>query len=396
MKIREIEADPGEVKFGKDFLLRFLIEQVLKGLFYQVLRFHIAVREALIIRLIQRYLVLGLRRFVFDHHAEHIDLIFHEFGDRHFCHMLFPVLHISSVLTNTFVVYDMNTMTQVRRDFRVGKVAIVGRPNVGKSTLLNAFVQHKVAIISPKPQTTRAQIVAFFEDDRGQIFFFDTPGFYSTRAGVSHYNSLMADAIGEADLVLYVVDHTRDWGEEEERIWNAVSASEKPVLLILNKIDVPGHSFRDSYLALLEKRVKAVVPVSALLEQHVRSVIDQIFALLPVGVRDATVDFFPTPLLSQSSKEYLAELLREKVYLNTGQEVPYQTSARITSVDEDEEKNTLKIVGKIIVSDERYKGMLIGRKGVKIAQIRTAFRRELELATGKRVLINLQVVTNDE
>ncbi len=286
----------------------------------------------------------------------------------------------------------MKTQSQ---DFRVGKVALVGRPNVGKSTLLNSFVSQKVAIISPKPQTTRSQIVAYYEDERGQIFFLDTPGFYSARAGVSQFNSLMANAIKEADLILYVVDHTRDWGQEEERIWNMVLGSEKPVILVINKIDVSAPSFKASYLALLASKVKAVIEASALRAQHIKSVIEQIYQFLPVGERDATVDYFPTPLLSQSSKEFLAELIREKVYLLTGQEVPYQTTARVTSVEEDEEQNILKITGEVVVSNERYKGILIGRKGQKIEQIKTAFRRELELATGKRIFVNLRVVTND-
>ena len=118
--------------------------------------------------------------------------------------------------------------------YKVGKAAIVGRPNVGKSTLLNALVQHKVAIVSAKPQTTRSQIVAFLEDERGQIFFIDTPGFYAAKAGTSQYNSLIAQSIEEADVIVYLVDQTRDWGQEEERIWNQIEASEKPVLLTLN------------------------------------------------------------------------------------------------------------------------------------------------------------------
>ncbi|MCH7952183.1 GTPase Era [Patescibacteria group bacterium] len=277
--------------------------------------------------------------------------------------------------------------------YKVGKVAIVGRPNVGKSTLLNALLQHKVAIVSPKPQTTRSQIEAYFEDKRGQIFFLDTPGFYSAPSGTAQYNALIADAIRQADIIVYVVDHTRDWGQEEERMWNQVQASEKPAVLVINKIDVAQPSFLDSYKALLSKHVQAVVEVSASRERHLKPLMEHIFALLPSGVRDTTVDYFPTPLLSQSSKEYLAEIIREKVYRLTGQEVPYQTAVRVTSVEENEEKNILRVVGEILVSKDRYKGMLIGKKGQKIGEIRKAVRKELELATNKEVHINLRVVT---
>ncbi len=275
--------------------------------------------------------------------------------------------------------------------FRVGKVAIVGRPNVGKSTLFNALVQHKVAIVSSKPQTTRSSIVAYLEDKRGQIFFIDTPGFYSARKGTGQYNALIANSAREADVVIYLVDHTRKWGEEEERIWNIIEALEKPVILAINKTDKAHPSFKEQYKALISERVEETIEISALREQHLKTLVEMTFKHLPKGVRDATVDHFPSPLLSQSSKEYLAEIIREKVYRHTGQEVPYQTSVRVNEVDEDEENNSLRIRGVILVSNKRYKPMLIGRRGQKIAQIRKAVKKELELATGKRVSVSLVV-----
>lgn len=275
--------------------------------------------------------------------------------------------------------------------FKVGKVAIVGRPNVGKSTLLNALVKHKVAIVSPKPQTTRSQIVAFIEDKRGQIFFLDTPGFYSVRAGKGQYNALIKDSISEADVVVYLVDHTRDWGQEDERVWNMIQASEKRTIVVINKIDIDKPSYKEQYKALLTSHVDLLLEISALREKHLVPIIDKIFELLPQGERDISVDHFPTPLLSQSSREYLAELVREKVYLMTGQEVPYQTSVRVNSIEEDEEKNRLRIEGDILVSDERYKPILIGSKGKKIREIGRAVRKELELATNKQVVIDLEV-----
>lgn len=288
--------------------------------------------------------------------------------------------------------YDKNVVMVTESSYKVGRVAIVGRPNVGKSTLLNALVKHKVAIVSAKPQSTRSQIVAYHEDERGQIFFLDTPGFYSARAGTTQYNALIAGSIREADIIVYVVDHTRDWGQEEERIWNMVSASEKPVILVINKIDIDRVTYIDSYKTLLSSYVKATLEISALRERHLKPIFDELFVLLPTGERDATVDYFPTPLLSQSSKEYLAEIIREKIYQHTGQEVPYQTAVRVSSVEEDEEKNRLRILGEILVSDKRYKPMLIGKKGRKIGEIRKAVRKELELATNKKVHVSLQVV----
>ena len=162
--------------------------------------------------------------------------------------------------------------------------------------------------------------------------------------------------------------------------------------MVINKCDVEKPSYKDSYLALLKKQVKEVVEISALREQHLKTVVDKIFKLLPEGERDSTVDYFPTPLLSQSSSEYLAEIIREKVFQHTGQEVPYQTAVRVTSVEEDEEEKKLVIKGEILVSDKRYKPMLIGKKGQKIAEIRKAARKELEIATDKQVHVKLIVV----
>lgn len=287
----------------------------------------------------------------------------------------------------------MGTRMTQRAGFRVGKVAIVGRPNVGKSTLLNALVGQKVAIVSDKPQTTRSQIVAYLEDERGQIFFLDTPGFYAARPGTAQYNTLIADSIREADVLVYLVDHTRDWGQEDERMWNMIEGSQKPVILAINKIDVVMPSFKANYLDLLSKRVTAAVEVSALRERHLKSLVMEIFQHLPTGERDSTVDHFPTPLLSQSGKEYLAEVIREKVYHLTGQEVPYQVSVRVNSVEEDETENRLRIEGEILVKEERYKGMLIGRKGRKIEEIKKAVRKELETATAKAVQLSLRVVS---
>ncbi len=283
--------------------------------------------------------------------------------------------------------HDMNTA----EPYKAGKVAIVGRPNVGKSTLLNALVLHKVAIVSPKPQTTRSQIVAHLEEERGQLFFLDTPGYYSTRSGATHFNALVSHTIEEADVVIYVVDHTRDWGQEEEKIWNMIQASEKPVILAINKTDITSPTYKDSYIALLKPHVQEVVEVSAQRETHIKSLINLLFTYLPLGERDDSVDYFPTPLLSQDSKEYLAELVREKIYQLTGQEVPYQTSVRIESVEEDDEKNTLLVKGKILVSDKRYKPMLIGKQGRKINEIKSAVRKELHVATGKSISVSLQV-----
>lgn len=277
--------------------------------------------------------------------------------------------------------------------YKVGRVALVGRPNVGKSTLLNALVGQKVAIVTPKPQTTQSQIEAYFEDERGQIFFLDTPGFFAGNKGAKRYNFLIKESLALADVVVYVVDKLRDWGEEDERVWTMVETLAKPVILVINKIDRHKPDFSEAYRSIVGPKVKAIIEISAAEGTHIKAVLTAIFAELPEGKRDAAVDNLVSPLMSQSSTEFLGELVREKVYLATGQEIPYQTYVRIQDIEDNE--LGLKIRGTIFVTNKRYKPMLIGRKGQKIKQISEAVKKELELVTSRKVLVRLMVEVED-
>lgn len=281
------------------------------------------------------------------------------------------------------------------KQFKVGSVALVGRPNVGKSTFLNSVIGQKVSIVSGKPQTTRSEITVLYEDERGQIFFKDTPGYYQGKA-VSNYNRVIAGSIKDADAILYIVDQTRDWGDEDQKIWNMVEVSGKPTVLAINKLDVAGADFSNSYQILVGKHVAASHRVSAINQAHIKSVLASLFSLLPERERDTVVDNFPTPILSQTSADFLAEIIREKIYERCGAEVPYRARTQVTDVDEDEEKNLLRIKGLIIVSEEHYKPMLIGQNGRMIAAITKAVQKELWVATGKEAKVRLKVVTADE
>jgi GTP-binding protein Era len=280
---------------------------------------------------------------------------------------------------------------QAKPKFKKGNVAIVGRPNVGKSTLLNAILNHKVAITSPKPQTTRSQIQAYYEDDRGQIFFLDTPRFYASQAGASSYNTIIAQSLKSANLVLYVVDRTRRWGEEDSKTWNKILDSGKPVILAINKSDIPNPNNTDSFLIHCEDDVEEILHISSLQATHIEGLKDTIFKYLPTGKRDPSVDLFVTPLLSMDSKQYIAELVREKIYMHTGQEVPYQTKVQIDDIKENEKTNKLTITGKILVNKSHYKPMLIGAGGQKIKQISTKVEKEISYMTGKQVTVKLMV-----
>lgn len=273
--------------------------------------------------------------------------------------------------------------------FKVGRVCLVGRPNVGKSTLLNALVGQKVAIVTPKPQTTQSQIEAFYEDERGQIFFLDTPGFFASNSRAKRYNFLIKESLEQADIIVYVVDKSKAWGEEDERVFMMLENYNQPKILIINKIDIKHPDYTDTYLTIIQPNVDHVLQLSATTSVHLKGFLNLLFDLLPERPRDTSVDHFVSPLLSQSSSEYLAELVREKIYLTTGEEVPYQTYVRITDINDQEDK--LSIKGIVYVTDKRYKPILIGKNARKIKQISEAVTKELKVITNKPVSIRLQV-----
>ncbi len=289
----------------------------------------------------------------------------------------------------------IRSMKKLKTPYKVASVALVGRPNVGKSTLLNAIIGHKVSIVSGKPQTTRSQITAYFEDERGQLFFTDTPGYYQGKA-VSSYNRVIAQSIKDADIVIYVVDQTRDWGEEDERIWHMLEDVNKPVILLINKADATVSDHAHSYEILVGKHVPVTIRLSASKRTHIHTLLETLFQYASESERDTTVDSFSTPLLSHSSNEFLAEIIREKIYEYCGAEVPYQVKTYVADIHEDEIKDRIHVRGYIIVNDRHYKPMLIGANGKMVASITKAVQKELWVATGKEVTVRLKVIDQEE
>lgn len=276
-----------------------------------------------------------------------------------------------------------------------GYVAIIGRPNSGKSTLLNNILGHKVSITSPKPQTTRFPIQAVFEDERGQIIFIDTPGIFGrVEDPVSKaINPIAEQTLKEGvDVIIYLVDHSRDRSLEENKIIGVVRKIEKPKILAFNKIDIKEPDFLPHY-AFLREEFDATVSVSALYKSNLNLLMDEIFELLPEGDPLVSQELRPTPLLNMDSKSFVAEIIREKAYLFLRKEVPYTLT---TTVDEIlERENGLKYIkARIITNDDRYKKMIIGDKGRMIKEIGQAARKELETATSQRIYLDLTVETN--
>lgn len=276
-----------------------------------------------------------------------------------------------------------------------GIVALIGRPNVGKSTLLNHILGQKVSITSPKPQTTRFNIEAAYEDERGQILFVDTPGIFGKVADplAKKLNAQAEDSLNRGvAVVLYMIDHTRERDFEENKTLGIVRKAKVPKILVINKIDVttPTHIVQYKFM---EEEFDAVVEISAFEHKNIPTLIDTIFEFLPEGEKIVDMSTLNQPGLNLDSKMFIAEIIREKAFLFLREEVPYTLT---TVVDEIAERNngTLYIKAKIITSADRYKAMIVGKNGVMIKEISMAARKELETASNKKVYIELEVVTD--
>ncbi|OGK19114.1 GTPase Era [Candidatus Roizmanbacteria bacterium RIFCSPLOWO2_12_FULL_40_12] len=274
-----------------------------------------------------------------------------------------------------------------------GTVLLIGRPNVGKSTFVNNLIGQKVAITSPKPQTTRFPIQAFYEDERGQIIFVDTPGvFDKTKDMLAKKINLQTEhALKETvDVVLYMVDHTRRRDFEEAKVLGMVRKMNKPTLLIVNKTDLQEKTYLPQY-EFLKDEFPEMFKISALNKTHVDPLLARLFELLPEGKQVKSPSVYPA--LNIDSKTFLSELIREKIFLKTGEEIPYSASVVIDEVTERENKVTY-IKARILTTKNRYKKMLVGAGGKKIKELGTMSRKEIELATGKKIFLDLTVETD--
>lgn len=269
-----------------------------------------------------------------------------------------------------------------------GMVAVVGRSNAGKSTLVNSLVGSKVAITTPKPQTTRRPIQGIIGSDRGQAVLVDTPGLMQKARDplTQKLTGWIKDTLREIDLVIYVADPTRAIGEEERAALRLVEHVEKPKLLVINKMDDKTNIYNVGFYRDLAASFTAYVEVSALTGKNTDLITRWIFDNLPEG------EFlYPEfQLTNIANDEWIAELIREKLFLRLRQELPYSTHVEVKEVKEQE--NGVTYVRAIVYTNqERYKRMIIGAGARGIREIGQSTRRELEAVTGKKYYLDLLV-----
>ena len=272
--------------------------------------------------------------------------------------------------------------------FRAGYIAIIGRPNVGKSTLLNQILGEKVAIVSPRPQTTRNRITGIRTTATAQIIFLDTPGIHQ---GHSLINRRLVDTalqtLDEVDGVIWLLDAHEKIKQEEERIAETLSGVETPVLILLNKIDLVS---KGKLLPLMERCAellpgKEIVPVSALKGDGVAIILEIVEKWLPQGDK-----FFTEGEYTDQTERFLAsEIIREKVFLLTREEIPYGVAVTIDEFTEKEEKNLIVIAATIHTERDSHKGILIGKRGAMLKEIGQQARQELEKIFACRIFLEL-------
>jgi GTP-binding protein Era len=276
-----------------------------------------------------------------------------------------------------------------RSNFVSGFVSILGRPNAGKSTLLNVLVGSKVAIVSPKPQTTRISVQAVLNLDNAQIVFLDTPGIHEGSLAIhKRMMSSVREALKERDLLLYLVDASLPFEEEDRQALEVISGQNAPLFLVLNKIDQldkkePLLGLIDRYRSLAD--FAGCIPVSARTSEGVDILVDEIVRCLPQGPQ-----YFPPDFLTDQPERYLAaELIREQVLSATRQEVPHAVAV---IVDEwEESKKLIRFGATIVVEREGQKRILIGSGGASLKRIGTEARLQIEALFGRKVFLQVFV-----
>lgn len=275
-----------------------------------------------------------------------------------------------------------------------GYVAIVGRPNVGKSTLLNCLLGEKLSITAPKPQTTRWQVLGIKTFGSAQIIYIDTPGIHrqEKRAMSRYLNRVASSVLLDADVILWVVDAT-SWRGEDDLVLKQLQETSKPIILVVNKIDLVKD--KAALLPLIEKLhekcdVAHVVPVSALDNDNTNALEKVIEEALPAGPA-----LFPEDQLTDKSMRFqMAEIIREKLIYATEEELPYTTAVEIEEITEGEKVTTIGAV--IWVERQGQKIIVLGKKGAKLKKVGIAARRDIEQLVGRKVFLRLWVKVKED
>lgn len=272
--------------------------------------------------------------------------------------------------------------------FRSGFITIIGRPNAGKSTLLNTVLGQKIAIVSDKPQTTQNKIRGFYTTDEAQLVFIDTPGIHKPKHKLGEFMLEAAkSAIGGVDVIFYIVDASEKFGGGEEYIINSLP-DDVPVFLLLNKIDLLPKDKLFGIIDFYKDKFpfKEIVPISALKDDNIDRLLETVIIYLPQGPC-----YYPEDMVTdQPERAIMAEIIREKVLELTEDEVPHSVAVEMLEV---KERSEGKVYANAVIYVERdsQKGILIGKNGSKLKEIGSRARLEMEKALGSSFYLELWV-----
>ena len=281
------------------------------------------------------------------------------------------------------------------KEFKSGFVTLIGRPNVGKSTLMNHLIGQKIAITSEKPQTPRNRIQTVYTDERGQIIFLDTPGIHKAKNKLGEYMVNVAEnTLKEVDVILWLVEPTTFIGAGERHIAEQLSKIKTPVILVINKIDTVKSkeeilTFIAAYKDILN--FAEIIPVSALKEMNIEDVKSSIFKYLPAGPQFYDED----TVTDQPMRQIAAELIREKALRLLQDEIPHGIAVTIEQMKE-RDNGIFDIEATIVCERDSHKGIIIGKGGAMLKRIGSQARREIENLMGAKVNLQLWVKVRKE
>ncbi len=276
-----------------------------------------------------------------------------------------------------------------------GFVALVGRPNVGKSTLMNKLIGQKIAITSNKPQTTRNRIQTVYTDERGQVIFLDTPGIHKAKNKLGEYMVNVAEkTLADVDVVLWLVEPTTYIGTGEKHIVAQLKNCRKPVILVINKVDTIKKEEILPFIAAYQKEMEfeEIIPVSALKGTNTNDLLESIFKYLPYGPMYYDED----TVTDQPMRQIVAELIREKALRCLSDEIPHGIAVTIEKMKERPDGSMWDIEATIVCERDSHKGIVIGKGGAMLKKIGSAARFEIERMMEQQINLKLWVKVRKE